>query len=349
MAHKSKLNEELPEGIITKVVLEIDPPVENLITYYVINEHKDYIPVWNEDEINPLNKLTEKEKEGLIVNFIYKPIKLKGTDEVEKEIIMAEIVEKEEENFNALLVGIDNYKDNPIRGSVNGVKKLEKLMLEKLKYEGGKIKKLLNEKATKSTLLFYLNKMVSDAKVGSRLFFYFSGHGAYRENKTENKTEGICPFDYDPEDIKTMISEDELEAIFKDLKKKELKLTFICDSCFSEGVMESDPSNNFMPIFFDSIGPDNGNVMISACSRVRYAHNFPFEYGYCAVLTYYLVENLQAAVDDGAFGKLLSEVIKKVHKDMIPLGLLQAPGIKGDQPISELLSANEKKEVVHMN
>ena len=332
-------NVELPEGAMTKVVLGIDPPDNNLITYYVINEYNDYIPVLNENDI-------PSREDGLIVNFRYKSIKLTGSDNIEKEIIMAEIVEKEEENFNVLLVGIDNYKNNTLtlKGSVNGLKKLEKLMLGEFKYEGEKIKKLLNEKATKASLLFYLNKMVSDAKRGSRLFFYFSGHG-----HRENNVEGICPFEYDPQNITTIISEDELEGIFKDLKNKGLKLTFICDSCYSGGIMDTDPSDDFMPVFFNSIEPASENIMISACSGARYAHNFPFEDGYCGVLTYYFVESLKDAIDKGDFKKPLSKVIDELHENIKPLRLYQAPVIKGDQPVSVLLSTNVEKEVVSLN
>jgi hypothetical protein len=302
-------NSGFPKGTINRsLTIEGSDTDTDIITSFIINEYGDHVPILNEAVISGL-------KENTKVKFKYNRIAV-GADM--KELVAASIIG--EENIKALLIGIDTYAKNAIRGSVSGLCKLENVLINKFGYFEEDIKKLINEEATKNAISFYLTKLINEAKDGDKLIVFFSGHGTYNNN-ANGRMEGICPFDFDPNASESSFSEKDLKDLFKKIEDKNIKLLLICDSCYSGGILDQDPSFTCD----DSFG--NKVTILSSCSRVRYAHSYLFdELDYYGAFTYILVKNLENITINRSLGNLMDRVISEIKE----LNLAQIPRILGD-------------------
>lgn len=94
----------------------------------------------------------------------------------------------------ALLIGIDNYYDFPLRCCVNDVEELESSL--SYEYDGSvnfSIEKILNEKATRSNIRRNIKRLFEGD--GDVALLYFSGHGI-----DDIKDGFIVTFDYEEDD-----------------------------------------------------------------------------------------------------------------------------------------------------
>lgn len=158
----------------------------------------------------------------------------------------------------ALLIGINNYKkfsdaDKNIRwlsGTNNDVALMKKLLLEVYKFNApdASVKTLLNDKATHDEILkAFETELINKAKAyretakvepkdGATVVFYYSGHGAKKDDENGDETdkidETIVPFDSDTEGSKDII-DDKFDEFLTRLKEHTQNITFIFDSCHS--------------------------------------------------------------------------------------------------------------------
>lgn len=140
-------------------------------------------------------------------------------------------------NKRALLVGINAYRDAPLRGCVNDVNLMSGILT---KYYGfpTKQKRMLTDKsATTANILERLEWLVDGAQPGDVLFFHFSGHGSQMIDSkydTDDEPDGldeiICPVDLNWRD--RVIKDDDLKRIF-DKVPAGTNLTVVLDCCHS--------------------------------------------------------------------------------------------------------------------
>lgn len=137
----------------------------------------------------------------------------------------------------ALLVGINIYKPElgaNLRGCVNDVENMRKLLIDSFKFDPENIRVLVDERATKQGILDRLKWLLNEAKEGDDLVFHYSGHGSQVRDRDGDELDDqldeiLCPHDLDWDDP---LTDDVLAALFKQLSEG-VNLTMICDACHS--------------------------------------------------------------------------------------------------------------------
>jgi len=133
-------------------------------------------------------------------------------------------------NKRAVCVGINNYPGdyNDLNGCVNDANDWASLLGNDFGYE---IDKILDEAATKSSMLGALESLVNDADDDDLLVFTYSGHGSWEYDKpgnpdeSDNRDETLCAYDGN-------ILDDEIRILLKQ-RPTNAHLTIISDSCHS--------------------------------------------------------------------------------------------------------------------
>lgn len=104
----------------------------------------------------------------------------------------------------ALLIGI-NYKGSNVElnGCINDVKNIKDILINNFDYLDENIRILTEESnliPTRMTIQRSIQWLVSNVKAGDTLYFHYSGHGAYIQDKDNNESDGkdevIIPLDY---------------------------------------------------------------------------------------------------------------------------------------------------------
>jgi hypothetical protein len=143
----------------------------------------------------------------------------------------------------ALLVGINIYKpelDTNLRGCVNDVETMRKLLVDNFGFNPENIRVLVDERATKQGILDRLKWLLNGSKEGDELVFYYSGHGSQVRDRNGDELDDqldeiLCPHDLDWDDP---LTDDILAALFKQLPEY-VHLTMLCDSCHSGSISRS--------------------------------------------------------------------------------------------------------------
>jgi len=78
----------------------------------------------------------------------------------------------------ALIAGINNYPDAPLRGCVNDCLLMYKVLSEKFGFDTRNMDLLTDNDCTKVNLLGGLKKLVTSVAPGDTIFFHYSGHGS---------------------------------------------------------------------------------------------------------------------------------------------------------------------------
>jgi len=143
-------------------------------------------------------------------------------------------------NYKALLVGI-NYKKTKyeLNGCINDVNSISQYLNSK-NISNDSILSLTDDteiKPTKENIVEMFKKLLKDANSGDNLVFYYSGHGSYIVNTSDNKdTE---PFDdvLVTIDFKYIVDDDLNEYIHKYLKP-DVNLFVLIDCCHSGTMLD---------------------------------------------------------------------------------------------------------------
>ena len=177
-------------------------------------------------------------------------------------------------NKNAVVIGI-NYigTQKQLKGCINDANSISSLLTS----EGFTNIKLLTDntqdKPTKKNIINEFTTLLANANSGDVIFFFYSGHGSYTQDKNNEEFTG-----YDqmivPIDLKCIVDDDLKRIINKNLKKN-VTLIAMFDSCFSESVLDlkyqyldSLNNNNFTENNNET--DTTGNViMISGCSDIQ--------------------------------------------------------------------------------
>lgn len=156
------------------------------------------------------------------------------------------------EDRYALLIGINNYikpdssrSEIIVRSSIpnlpaceNNVTMMKQLLIGKYGFSQINIKSIMNQHATRDSILQALNAALNQCDKGDAFFFYFSGHGSQLINKLSKepdlKDETIVPADgvYKNKDIR----DKELAKIFQRFLDKGVSVTAVFQCCHSGSI-----------------------------------------------------------------------------------------------------------------
>lgn len=140
----------------------------------------------------------------------------------------------------ALLVGIDEYlKMTNLRGCVNDVMDMKRLLTDNFGFNEKDILVLTNKKAThKGIVDAFRTHLIDKATANTIVVFHYCGHGSQMRDQEggdevfDQMDETIVPHDSRTPG-KFDIRDDQLNGLFTQLVKKTKYVTFILDSCHS--------------------------------------------------------------------------------------------------------------------
>jgi hypothetical protein len=136
----------------------------------------------------------------------------------------------------AFLVGINSYPSSPLRGCVNDVLLMYKLLSEKFSFNNLDIDIITDAQATKINILNGLKKLTSNLKSDDTIYFHYSGHGSQvvvtdwtNNPEPDGRDEILCSVDLD---WNNPLRDNDLKNIFINIPKG-VKSTIVLDSCHS--------------------------------------------------------------------------------------------------------------------
>lgn len=137
----------------------------------------------------------------------------------------------------ALVMGINQYRAvNPLRGCVNDVHNVARLLTETFGFAAESVKVHLDDDVTKAKVRPVMNWLFEDLSPGDRVALHFSGHGSYTADTDGDEDDGVdelvCLVDMDFNRPNSYFLDDELRRWTKKLPKGAY-LTVFLDCCHS--------------------------------------------------------------------------------------------------------------------
>ena len=252
-------------------------------------------------------------------------------------------------NNKALLVGINAYPNpnNNLRGCINDIVDMEYFIASKNKvYAKENIKTLTDSRATKKSILDYLNWLLLGASAGDQILFHYSGHGAQLPSngqayEQDGLDEIICPYDFcDADPTKTAITDKEFAKIFASIPKG-VHFVWISDSCHSEDLsrkqhLASDTrfrrfnhehqQGGITPAASLSAAPiPLHGALLSGCASNQLSADAYINNRFNGAFTHYLIKNLSQYGQDAN----MQDIIKYVNMDLMNNDYDQNPQSEG--------------------
>jgi hypothetical protein len=144
----------------------------------------------------------------------------------------------------AFLVGINKYHDAPLRGCVNDVLMMYKVLSEKYGFKTDNIDVATDYEATKANILGGLKKLITGVKPGDTIFFHYSGHGSQvvvndwtNSPEPDGRDEILCSIDLNWMDP---LRDNDLGRLFK-MVPAGVKILVILDCCHSGTGLRNSP------------------------------------------------------------------------------------------------------------
>ncbi|KAK0437249.1 uncharacterized protein EV420DRAFT_1219552, partial [Desarmillaria tabescens] len=159
--------------------------------------------------------------------------------------------------FWAVLIGIDAYPSNPLRGAVSDALTMRKFLINDLGIPEHRIQYLLGPHdpttgdplaPSHANIINTLHSLISNEEIqrGDNIIIYYAGHGSSYQRSMHSATakskysrnfcpvEALCPIDRDTKDVDGRwipdISDRELNVLFTEISRvKGHKITFILD------------------------------------------------------------------------------------------------------------------------
>ena len=198
----------------------------------------------------------------------------------------------------AVVVGVENYAQNLPRAQFakRDAKAFERHLIA-LGVPPRHIAYLEDERASRSALVMQLDRWLpNNVKADSRVFFYFSGHGA---PDPESGNAYLVPFDGNPGDLEdTAYSLRDLYTKLAALKARRVIVAL--DSCFSGAGGRSVLAKGTRPLVIkvrEGVVPDDGKMVVLTASRSDQITGVLEEQGHVA-FTYYLLNGLNGKALD---------------------------------------------------
>ena len=136
----------------------------------------------------------------------------------------------------ALLVGINAYPGQPLRGCINDVSDMAKFLVAKCQFASDDIRLLVDARATTDSIYERLGWLLTGLHIGDRILFHYSGHGAVFSRRNSqgqviDKQDTICPVDFDWSRERAILATD-FQKLFATVPTG-VDFVFVSDSCNS--------------------------------------------------------------------------------------------------------------------
>lgn len=154
----------------------------------------------------------------------------------------------------ALLVGINKYSDQPLRGCINDVNNMKQLLLDTFDFSPENIRIVLDQEATNYAIRNGLYWLAGATSTNDVCIFYYAGRGHFVTDVNGDEADGgeaaIVPYDYQ---LNGYVIDDALRIIY-DTFAKSCHLVTVMDSCFF-GVNNRHPGEGrlyrFLPVTYE--------------------------------------------------------------------------------------------------
>ncbi|MBI3585435.1 MAG: caspase family protein [Nitrospinae bacterium] len=229
------------------------------------------------------------------------------------------------DNDLAVIIGIEGYQGIPKSDYSYDDAKLVGDYAKAMGFKPRNIELLLEERATKSAIEKIIKTWLPNkAKPDSRVFIYYSGHGA-PEPKTGDAY--IVPFDGDPNYLSD--TGYPLKSLYDSLGKLQFaEVTVVLDSCFSGAGGRSVLAKGARPLVMMADGSvlSSNMVVLSATQGTQISSSSP-EKGH-GIFTYYFLK----AIKDGKknIAEIYEYIKPLVEDEAKQLNVQQSPSINPD-------------------
>ncbi|MDP3048779.1 MAG: caspase family protein [Thermodesulfovibrionales bacterium] len=229
------------------------------------------------------------------------------------------------DNDLAVIIGIEGYQSLPKSDFSYDDAKLVKEYVKALGFKERNIELLTDEKATKSSIEKSLEAWLKNkAKADSKVFVYYSGHGAPDPQTGEAY---LVPYDGDPNYLE--VTGYPLKRLYDKLGKLQVaEVIVLLDSCFSGAGGRSVLAKGARPLVMvttSAVIPQNMAVL-SATQGTQISTSSP-EKGH-GVFTYYFLKALKDGKKDIA--EIYSYIKPMVEDEAKQLNVQQSPSISPD-------------------
>ena len=140
------------------------------------------------------------------------------------------LYEEHYSNSWALLVGINDYQHaSPLVHACNDAEGVKQALVKTCRFEENNIFLLLNDDATRASIMETYHALAKRAKPNDRVVFFFAGHG-HTEQSQRGETGFLLPADGATDDLSTLIRWDELTRNADLIPAKHM--LFVMDACY---------------------------------------------------------------------------------------------------------------------
>jgi len=172
----------------------------------------------------------------------------------------------------ALLIGINDYPHaRVLKGAVNDIEDVRKVLIADLKISGSNIQMLVNQQATKQAIIEAFSGLANKTRPGDAVLIYYSGHGwlmtdenpddlAFDEDKGWH--EAMVPYDAVPyprerafENNPTLLMDAEISAALGSMPGRRMAVIF--DSCHAGNGLRSLPGTDTGRSLYDVVVPNS--------------------------------------------------------------------------------------------
>jgi hypothetical protein len=145
--------------------------------------------------------------------------------------------------IKAVCIGINKYKDSPLRGCVNDVMDMYAFLTGPGKVPKDNVRLLLDERATGEAIKSRAAWLRAGAVTGDHLIFHISGHGTRMRRRSNNILASkvvscLVPFDFDWNNEDSFLSDEDLHAVLGPMLAIGVDLSFIFDVCHAGGMRD---------------------------------------------------------------------------------------------------------------
>ena len=136
------------------------------------------------------------------------------------------------DNSYALIIGIDKYQNvQPLNYAVKDAESIQDILVNTFDFPEDNVKILINEDATKQSILQAFSDITTKAEDKDRVLIYFAGHGDTYDLPDGGEMGYLLPVDGNNDDLfLSSIAMDDLKRI--SLMSKAKHLLYLVDACY---------------------------------------------------------------------------------------------------------------------
>ena len=150
------------------------------------------------------------------------------------------------DNSWALIIGIDKYQNvQSLDYAVNDAKDIQNMLVGKFQFPKDNIRLLINEEATRASILQEFSNITKKAGTNDRVLIFFAGHGKTEDLPAGGEIGYLLPVDANDDLYLSSINMDEIKTL--SLRSEAKHILYLIDACYG-GIISVGARNagNFM-------------------------------------------------------------------------------------------------------